>query len=133
VVKLARRKPIREWVRAVTVNEGRVSFTMQKRPVAVKYDEQMIIAVDNVGTIDQVWQRLDERKPPLEKVVADMFRELAKLTTQSAVHARSLYSAVNMIRRSPPGPLFAELISRPYFVHVGDAYWRFDESNYTDL
>jgi len=133
VVKLARRKPIREWVRAVTVNEGRVSFTMQKRPVAVEYDEQMIIAVDNVGTIDQVWQRLDERKPPLEKVVADMFRELAKLTTQSAVHARSLYSAVNMIRRSPPGPLFAELISRPYFVHVGDAYWRFDESNYTDL
>jgi hypothetical protein len=132
VVKIARRKPIREWVRTAGVGEGRVSFTMQKRPVSVEYDEQMIIAVDNVSAIDQVWQRLDERKPPLDKVVADMFRELAKLTTQSAVHARSLYSAVNVIRRVPPGPLFAELISRPYFVHVGDAYWRFDESNYTD-
>ena len=132
VVRIARRKPVREWVRSVAVNEGRVSFTMQKRPVAVEYDEQMIVAVDNISVVDQVWQRMEERKPALEKVVADMFRELAKLTTQSAVHARSLYSAVNVIRRTPPGPIFAELVSRPYFVHVGDAYWRFDDSRYTE-
>jgi hypothetical protein len=105
---------------------------MQKRPVAVEYDEQMIVAVDNMSVVDQVWQRMEERKPALEKVVADMFRELAKLTTQSAVHARSLYSAVNVIRRTPPGPIFAELASRPYFAHVGDAYWRFDDSRYTE-
>lgn len=132
IVKIGRRKPIREWVRAVAVNEGRVSFAMQKRPVSVEYDEQMIVAVDNQTAIDQVWTRLDERKTPLSKVVADMFRELAKLTTQSAVHARSLYSAVNVIRRVPPGPIFAELVSHPYFVHVGDAYWRFDDSSYTE-
>jgi len=132
VVKIARRKPVREWVRTAAVNEGRVSFAMQKRPVSVEYDEQMIVAVDNTSAIDQVWQRMDERKPSLEKVVADMFRELAKLTTQSAVHARSLYSAVNVIRRAPPGPIFAELVSRPHFVHVGDAYWRFDESRYAE-
>jgi hypothetical protein len=132
IVKLARRKPAREWLRAVSVNDNRVSFAMQKRPVGVEYDEQMVVAVDNVTAIDQVWQRLDERKTPFSKVVADMFRELAKLTTQSAVHARSLYSAVNVIRRVPPGPIFAELISHRYFVHVGDAYWRFDESHYSE-
>ncbi len=132
IVKIARRKPVREWVRAVAVNEGHVAFAMQKRPVAVEYDEQMIVAVDNQAAIDQVWQRLDERKVPLSKVVADMFRELAKLTTQSAVHARSLYSAVNVIRRVPPGPVFAELVTHPYFVHVGDAYWRFDDSSYSE-
>lgn len=131
-VRIARRKPVREWVRAAVVGEGRVSFAMQKRPVGVEYDEQMIVAVDNMGAVDQVWQRMAERKPALQKVVADMFRELAKLTTQSAVHARSLYSAVNVIRRTPPGPIFAELVSRPYFVHVGDAYWRFDDSAYSE-
>ena len=132
IVKIARRKPVREWVRAVAVYEGRISFVMQKRPVAVEYDEQMIVAVDNLSAVDQVWEKLDERKTPLEKVVVNTFRELAKLTTQSAVHARSLYSAVNVIRRAPPAPIFAELVSRPYFVHVGDAYWRFDDSRYAD-
>lgn len=132
IVKIARRKPIREWVRSVTVHDGRISFTMQKRPVSVEYDEQMIVAADNLSVVDQVWQRLDERKVPLEKIVADMFRELAKLTTQSAVHARSLYSAVNVIRRVTPGAIFSELVTRPYYVHVGDAYWRFDNSRYSE-
>lgn len=132
IVKVDRRKPIREWVRSVTVADNRIMFNMQKRAVGVKYDEQMIVAVDNAAAIDQVWQRLDERPPALEKIVADMFRELAKLTTQSAVHARSLYSAVNVIRRVTPGLVFQELVTRPYFVHVGDAYWRFDNTRYSE-
>lgn len=132
VVKIDRRKPIREWVRSVSVADNRVMFTMQKRAIGVKYDEQMIVAVDNPATIDQVWQRLDDRPQPLEKIVADMFRELAKLTTQSAVHARSLYSAVNVIRRVTPGLVFKELVTRPYYVHVGDAYWRFDNTRYSE-
>jgi hypothetical protein len=132
IVRIARRKPTREWVRTATVNEGRVSFAMQKRPIGVDYDEQMIVALDNPAAIDEVWKRTIERQVPLSKVVADTFRELAKLTPQSAVNARSLYIAVNVVRRVPPGPIFAELISHPWFVHVGDAYWRFDESAYTE-
>ena len=132
VIKIARRKPTREWVRTANVAEGRIVFAMQKRPIAVDYDEQMIVALDNPAAIDDIWTKAAERRTPLAKVAADIFRELAKLTPQSAVHARSLYSAVNTIRRVPPGPLFAELISRPYFVHVGDAYWRFDDSAYSE-
>lgn len=132
VVRIARRKPTREWVRTATVSEGRISFAMQKRPIAVDYDEQMIAALDNPAAVDEVWTRTIERRLPLSKVVADTFRELAKLTPQSAVNARSLYVAVNVVRRVPPGPIFAELITRPYFVHVGDAYWRFDEAAYTE-
>jgi hypothetical protein len=26
-----------------------------------------------------------------------------------------------------PAPIFAELVSRPYYVHVGDDYWRLDD------
>lgn len=130
IIKIARRRPVREWVRSAVLAGGHLTFAMQKRPIAVEYEEQMIVAVDNVNAVDDIWAAT--AKLPLAKVVVDTFRELAKLTPQSAVHARSLYSAVNVIRRLPPGPIFAELVSRPYFVHVGDAYWRFDESHYSE-
>jgi hypothetical protein len=35
---------------------------------------------------------------------------------------------VNVIQRLPPAPIFHELMTRKYFAHVGDLYWRFDES-----
>jgi hypothetical protein len=64
--------------------------------------------------------------------VADVFRELAKLNPQSAVHAKTLYAAVNVARRSPPGPIFTELATQPYYALVGDAYWRFDQARWTE-
>jgi hypothetical protein len=53
---------------------------------------------------------------------------LAKLNPQSHVHASELYTAVNIIRRCPPGPILALLASRPWFIHVGDLHYRFDDS-----
>ena len=130
VVKASTRRPAREWVRtAVAGADGRLNFSMQKRLISVHYDELTVIAVDNLAAIDEVW--LKGQHLPFERLVADLFRELAKLNPQSAVHAKTLYAAVNVVRRSPPGPIFAELLSRPYFVHVGDAYWRFDQSLWT--
>jgi hypothetical protein len=69
---------------------------------------------------------------PFDRLIANVFRELAKLNPQSTVHAKTLYAAANVARRSPPGPIFAELVSRPYYSHVGDAYWRFDQSQWTE-
>jgi hypothetical protein len=103
---------------------------MQKRLVGVDYDELMLLAADNWDVVDEVWER--SQAAPFSRLVADVFRELAKLNPQSAVHARSLYSAVNVARRSPPGPIFAELVTRPYYALVGDAYWRFDQSQWTE-
>ena len=51
---------------------------------------------------------------------------------KSAVHAKTLYAAVNVARHSPPAPIFAELVSHPYYVLVGDDYWRFDQSRWTE-
>jgi len=39
-----------------------------------------------------------------------------------------LYAAVNVVRRTPPGPLFNLLVTSPVFSHVGDLYYRLDES-----
>jgi hypothetical protein len=60
--------------------------------------------------------------------VVNTVRELAKLNPQSHVHASELYANVNIIRRCPPGPILALLASRPWFVHVGDLHFRFDDS-----
>jgi hypothetical protein len=36
------------------------------------------------------------------------------------------------VRRLPPAPVFAELMKRPYYAHVGDLYYRFDEVKWTE-
>lgn len=131
VIRALKRRPTREWVRtAVAGPDGRLAFSMQKRLIGVDYDEQMIVAVDNIAAVDEVWQR--SQSLPFPRLVADIFRALAKLNPQSAVHAKTLYAAVNVARRSPTGPIFAELATRPYYALVGDAYWRFDQSHWTE-
>jgi hypothetical protein len=103
---------------------------MQKQLIGVEYDELMIVAGGNQAAVDDVWTK--SQSLPFARLVADVFRELAKLNPQSAVHAKTLYAAVNVARRSPPGPIFHELISHPYYVLVGDAYWRFDPNQWTE-
>ncbi len=130
-IRAAKRRPAREWVRtAAPLPDGRLGFTMQKRQIGVSYDDLMVVAVDNPVAIDEVW--LKSQSIPFPRLVADLFRELAKLNPQSAVHAKTLYAAVNVVRRCPPEPIFAELLTRPYYAHVGDAYWRFDQSQWTE-
>ncbi|MGB7539770.1 MAG: hypothetical protein WBM17_14605 [Anaerolineales bacterium] len=129
----ATRRPAREWVRTATASgNNRLAFTMQKQSVAVEYDELSVIAVDDPRAVDELWLRMNEQKIPLESLIADVFRELAKLNPQSTVHARTLYCAVNVVRRLPPAPVFAELMKRPYYAHVGDLYYRFDEVKWTE-
>ncbi len=65
-----------------------------------------------------------------ERLTSQVFRELAKVNPQASVHAKSLYSAVNVIRRLPPGPIFAELVTHSYYEHVGDLYWKLNESEW---
>jgi hypothetical protein len=131
VVKADKRRTTREWVRtAANSAEGRLAFSMQRRPISVAYDELMVIAVDNPALMDDIWQKSD--KYPFHRLVADIFRELAKLNPQSAVHAKTLYTAVNVARRAAPGAIFAELVTRPWYAHVGDAYWRFDAARWTE-
>jgi hypothetical protein len=131
IVRANKRRPTREWVRTAAASpDGRLAFSMQKQLIGVDYDDLMMVAAGNQAAVDEVW--LKSQSLPFGRLVADVFRELAKLNPQSAVHAKTLYAAVNVARRSPPGPIFAELVSRPYYALVGDAYWRFDQSQWTE-
>ena len=134
LIEAGSRRPVREWVRTAAVaSGGRLTFSMQKQLIGVEYDELMVISAADVNAVDEVWLRSGEARTSLARLVSEIFREVAKLNPQSTVHAQTLYSAVNVARRLPPGPILAELAMRPYFVHVGDLYFRFDESRWVDV
>ena len=131
IVRAESRRGNREWIRTVLVgSDGGTVFAMLKQVVSAAYDERMAIAVPDVEAMDNVWVRMQKERPPFERVVVNMVRELAKLNPQSHVHASELYAAVNVVRRCPPGPLLALLASRAWFVHVGDLHFRFDDSEH---
>jgi hypothetical protein len=129
IVRSDSRRPSREWIRTLLVgSDGGIVFAMLKQIVSGTYDERMAIAVPDVTAVDQVWQKAQKDRLPFERILVNTVRELAKLNPQSHVHASELYATVNISRRCPPGPIMALLASRPWFVHVGDLHFRFDDS-----
>ena len=114
----------REWVRIGTVIDGRLTFEMGRYPISCKMDELMGIAVEDLESLDEIVERVRQERVPLGEVVAEVFPELAKLSPQGMVHASTLYSAVNLVMRVPPGPILATLVQDDRFVSIGDNYWR---------
>ena len=57
------------------------------------------------------------------QLVEQLVPELTKLNPNGAAHAKSVYSAVNMLRRCPPGPIFYALISNRKFRDVGGGFF----------
>ena len=129
IVQCDSQRGTREWVRTVLVgSDGGVVFALLKQIITASFDERMVIAIPDPEALDQAWIKIQKERLPFEKVVVNVVRELAKLNPQSHVHASELYAALNVIRRCPPGPMLALLASRPWFVHVGDLHYRFDDS-----
>lgn len=120
-----RRRAVREWVRVAVAREGRLTFEMRKMLVGCDYDELMIVAAEEPKSIEQLATIAEEKRYPVTQVLYDIFPELAKLNPQGTVHAKTVYSAVNVIRRLPPGPIFAVLMQDMALLPVGDNYWLF--------
>jgi hypothetical protein len=133
IITAATRRPVREWIRTVSVTpNARLSFSMQKQSIGVEFDELMVIAVADSASVDEMWNRNASGNASLQRLVVEVFRELAKLNPQSTVHARTVFSAVNVLTRATPRPVFKELAERSYFHNVGDLYYRFDEAQWTE-
>ena len=116
----------KDWVRTVIVGaDGGMVFALLKQPISAEFNDRMAFAIPSMEAVDQLW--LQERKRSFERLVADMIREMSKLTPQGHVHAQELYSAVNIVQRVPPEPLLALLASSDNFTHVGDLYFRLTE------
>lgn len=130
LLSLDRRQPKREWVRLATVAENQIAFELNSRPVACQYDDLLIMDTDLEAAIEALRRRAETQQRPLASLLAEVFPQLEAIS--QPVHAKTLYSAVNMLRRVPPGPIFAELIRRPAFKAVGDNYWRFDAQQWSE-
>jgi len=132
VIKIGfdRRRAQREWVRLASASDNRIKFELMRRAVGCGYDDLLIVGTDVVAAIDALWRRAETNQRSIASLMAELFPELANLTPQHTVHAKTLYSAINMLRRLPPGPVFAELVHHPAFQPVGDHYWRFDNARW---
>jgi hypothetical protein len=132
IVQCDSRRGSREWVRTVLVgSDGGIVFAMLKQIITAAYDERMAITIPDPEGLDTAWKQIQKERIPFERIVVNTVRDLVKLNPQSHVHASELYAAVNIIRRCPPGPILALLASRPWFIHVGDLHYRFDDSEKT--
>jgi hypothetical protein len=125
IVEAAERRRRNEWVRTVVVRpDGAVGFTMLKQPIGTSYEERMIVGLTDAPALDAAWAAGRQRREAFGRIVQDVFMELAKLNPQSAVHAESLYSGVNVLVRASPAAVFTQLLTNRTFQYVGDLYWR---------
>jgi hypothetical protein len=114
----------RDWVRVITVAGHSLTFRMNTEPLGCKYDELMIIGIESPTELDGLW--LNSEKSSVYEVLCQVFPELSKLNPQSTVHAKTLYSAVNVIHRAAPGAVFQELANHRCFTPMKHGYWVYD-------
>jgi hypothetical protein len=116
----------REWVRETGVANHQLTFRMNTQAISCEYDELMIVADPEPEKIDLLWIEVEEKQLSLYHILCQLFPELSKLNPQSTVHVKTIYSAVNVIRRFAPGVIFQELGRHACFIPMNHGYYTFD-------
>jgi hypothetical protein len=125
VVDFRPKRMRREWMRMAETIEGeRLDFQMRKQAVSCEYDEQVIIGVEQVEAVAKLQKLPVYANASMPDLMFQVFTDLAGLSQQGSVHAKTLYSAVNVVRRSPPGPIFAALAVDRRIQSIGDGFYR---------
>lgn len=115
IVDLKPHRSKREWVRMARVEGSQLRFQLQKHMIACDYDETMIVAEADPASTDDLRRKLSRQNVAVDQLVDELAPQLMGLSTQGSVHAKTVYSAVNLLRRAAPGPVFAALMSNPRF------------------
>ncbi len=115
------------WVRVARGVNGHLVFSQEKRPIAHKYDEEMLIVIGDPVGLDAVAQSARQQRS-LAVLLEDVFPELAKLSGAGHVHAKTLYSAINLIRRAGPRTVMGALTESHAFSSVGGGYFVLNEA-----
>jgi hypothetical protein len=117
-------RPRTEWIRLIVPKGDTLTFENQKRAIGAEYDELMILGADDLGAVDAVVQTVQQQRKNLVAIMRNLIPALGTLTPQGTVHSKTLYSAVNVLRRCPPGAIFAVLAANPDFQNVGGEFWK---------
>lgn len=120
-------RPRTEYIRLLIPLGDRVSFENERRSIGANYDDLMIIGSDDLDGLDDVIATIHQQQRTLVSLLRMVIPPLGKLTPQGTVHVKTIYSAVNIFRRCPPGPIMATLIANPDFENVGGHYWRLSD------
>jgi hypothetical protein len=126
VVDFHAHRPRTEWVRLVTNKNNQIAFEDQKRGIGAEYDDLMILGTDDLSEVDKLAAHY--KRASFTSILRTLIAELSRNSPQGTVHAKTLYSAFNVLRRCPPGPIFAALDTSSEFEHVGNHYWRLSDS-----
>lgn len=121
-------KPRTEYVPLIAPKDGRLLFEYDRRSIGAEYDDLMVLGTDDLAAIDTFYQETQKARRSLNSILHNLVTELSRTSPQGTVHAKTLYSATNVLRRLPPEPIFAALVSNPDFEHVGNNYWRLSRS-----
>lgn len=124
VVDIPAHRPRSEYIRLIVPKADQITFEDHKRYIGSDFDDLMIIGVDDLQGLDTLIQQTNQQRKTLVSIIKMLLPALGKLTPQGTVHVRTLYSAVNVLRRCPPGPIMATLNANPDFENVGGHYWR---------
>ena len=118
----------RDWVRTVMAgSDGGLVFATLKQVINAKFDDRMILAVPDADAQDKAWEMTQKSNKQFETLVRSVMQELKKLNPQGHIHAQELYSAINLLKRCPPAPLFSFLATSPWVEHVGDLYFHLND------
>lgn len=109
------------WVRTARVENARLTFGTAPRPVAFKYDEEMLILGEDQNALDRLSASAYGDRP-VESLLLDIFPELVKLGGGS-VHAKTLYSAANFAKRVSARAVFAALAHGDAFSPTSGGYF----------
>lgn len=127
-VKFDSYRPRSEYVPLMSIKNDQIFLENIKRQIGADYDDLMVIGVDELAALEAFSQSLQQQRKTLAAVLKVLIPALGNLTPQGTVHAKTLYSALNALRRCPPGPMLATLNANPDFENVGGHYWRLSEA-----
>ena len=120
-------RPRTEWINVVVPHPEHILMDTKKRAIGAAFDDLMIIGVDDLAAVTNLADEIRNKNKSLTSTIKAIIQTLRRLSPQGAIHAKTIYSAVNVFRRCPPGPIFAILSENPDFESVDDFYWGFSE------
>jgi hypothetical protein len=121
-------KPRTEWIRLITPKGDTFQFENTKRAIGADYDDLMVLGIDDLEALDTTLDKIHKQRRTLASLLMMLIPALGKLTPQGTAHIKTIYSAVNVIRRCPPGPIMAILEANPDFENVGGHYWKLSDA-----
>jgi hypothetical protein len=124
VVNIRRHKPRSEWIPVAKPYKDRFHLEQGQVSISVEFDPLMVMSLgEDLTAMDKAWDK-NMKSTNILPAAIDIIEDLMRLSQQEYVHGRTMYSAINMLRRCPPEPLFALLGRDSAFIHAGGPYWR---------